>query len=564
LAKDFMLMPAHLEHLSKMCTNMRKETIYRLLPSVKGGETAEAYCMLLFGSVGEFLQMHKTVKVFIDFNIENPTGHYKLHLESPTDHAIAVKLLLLDRWEVVLDRRQGRADASQRGNKSHFRNEEHADRPLHLDVDSISDWNLPECDMLEFDYVSSKRTPIHAGTLSCRAFSNLLVSLFDAQCAHESKVDVLHMLSHLIYLTSGQLREMMMAFKSETHRADVFVTFFLRVVDMWNSKKFRVRFSDEAEIRNLQSRLGHVIIFPFVQPENLCIKVDFAKFDERLCCNMLLCIGGKEGAGNIRDPVFYDGNGNLDPLALGIPRSWEIMSSMPQAGIFSCRYVCSPENRRFKDRTALAEKSSYFSMDVAETEVDWWTGLEEVPPDVLDLLEFLIGNFDDVYQAFHKIDGEGGNGVITLKEFVEGLAEINCTKYKGKGEKERVDAVFRYLDPGGEGSVSEEEWGVLDQLWKEYQLCISEFVWFVQRTFGDDLMVSWEYLDEDGSGEVTLEEFTEAVEALGFYGPARCIFGLIDNSDDGSISMDEFEVLNAYKLQSTQAAAGRKRGTVWK
>merc|ERR1740130_2355735 len=57
LAKDFMLMPAHLEHLCKSCTSMRKETIYRLLPSVKGGETAEALCMLLFGSVGEFLQM---------------------------------------------------------------------------------------------------------------------------------------------------------------------------------------------------------------------------------------------------------------------------------------------------------------------------------------------------------------------------------------------------------------------------------------------------------------------------------------------------------------------------
>lgn len=40
-------------------------------------------------------------------------------------------------------------------------------------------------------------------------------------------------------------------------------------------------------------------------------------------------------------------------------------------------------------------------------------------------------------------------------------------RFKGPNEKERIGAVFRYLDPGGEGNVSIQEWQILDQLWKE-------------------------------------------------------------------------------------------------
>jgi len=191
-----------------------------------------------------------------------------------------------------------------------------------------------------------------------------------------------------------------------------------------------------------------------------------------------------------------------------------------------------------------------FNMNVPESEVMWWTGLMEVTEDVLDLLEFCIGNFKSMDQAFSAIDGEGGNGVISLREFEEGLQEMGCKKFKGKNEKERVSAVFRYLDPGGEGSVSRDEWGVLSQLWCEYQLCITEFVAFLTRTFGNDLADSWEYLDDDGSGELTCDEWVDSCLALDYFGPAKCVFALIDNSDDGAISLDEFMVLEKYKKKS--------------
>merc|ERR1719326_1054611 len=176
------------------------------------------------------------------------------------------------------------------------------------------------------------------------------------------------MVSHLVYFTSAQMREMLGAFQSESHRTEVFVLFFLRVVDIWNSKIFCVRFTEEAELVKLRQRLGYVLIFPFMQPENLKINVDLSHFDERLVLNILLKIAVKEGMGNIRDPVFIDGNGVEDPLPLGVPRSWESWASCPKAGTFSGWYACAPENRKFKDRVALAENYASFKMDVLEEE----------------------------------------------------------------------------------------------------------------------------------------------------------------------------------------------------
>lgn len=117
----------------------------------------------------------------------------------------------------------------------------------------------------------------------------------------------------------------------------------------------------------------------------------------------------------------------------------------------------------------------------------------------------------------------------------------------GKDEQKRTSALFRHLDPGGEGSVSREEWAILQQLYREFDLCITEFVSFLVRLFGNDLSCSWNFLDDDDSGELTFDEWMSAVEDIGYFGPAKCVFGLIDNSDDGAISLDEFMVLESYK-----------------
>jgi len=321
MSKDFCLTPSHLEHMATSCPSMRCEIIDRLLPCVTGGEASESLVMMLFQSLGEFARMHKRMRNFIDFNVENATRHYKLDLASCTDYCVAEKLLLLDRWEVVMGRSSGRRDTSQRGNYSHIRNEHHNHQPLHLSMSTIAEWTLPEADCFECDYVTGRRCPRDAVIMNEAHFNHILVCVYDAECTFTEKIEVLRLVSHHIYMTAKQMRELLGCFKLEEHRAEVFVSFFLRVKDMWNAKVFSVRFTDKKEIHRLMDRLGYATVFPFIQPENGQFELDHHFYDQKLCANILLQLAAKEGSHNIRDPSFVYPDGSREPFLAGVPRS---------------------------------------------------------------------------------------------------------------------------------------------------------------------------------------------------------------------------------------------------
>merc|ERR1712014_246009 len=100
--------------------------------------------------------------------------------------------------------------------------------------------------------------------------------------------------------------------------------------------------------------------------------------------------------------------------------------------------------------------------------------------------------------------------------------------------------VFRYLDPSGEGQVSESEWAVLTLLQNEIHLSVWEFVKFLQRSFGNDIREWWDQLDEDGGGEIDFDEWMHVCHSLGYFGATRPIFKFVDKDDEGTISLDEF------------------------
>eukprot|EP00434_Breviolum_minutum_P024656 symbB.v1.2.021775.t1/scaffold1901.1/size96594/2 len=218
------------------------------------------------------------------------------------------------------------------------------------------------------------------------------------------------------------------------------------------------------------------------------------------------------------------------------------LKGCPSDGIFSGRYSCAPENRDYEFRRRLAETYGYYDAKIMagtkEQDIMWWTGLTEPPEDVLDLLEFFISRFQNCDEAFRKIVSlsDTKSQLITLRVFQSALRAMECGKFKGEDETKRLQAIFRYLDPG-----------VLGQLWSEFDLTIREFVQFLQIAFGEDLSDAWNALDDDGSGSLSQQEWFEAVEKIGYFGPARVIFALLDNTDDGSIEKDEFEVLEKYK-----------------
>jgi len=193
----------------------------------------------------------------------------------------------------------------------------------------------------------------------------------------------------------------------------------------------------------------------------------------------------------------------------------------------------------------------------------WWAALNEAPPDVLEFLEFCVSRFTDIHEIFRLMDGPGGNGVLTVGEFEEGIKRLRCKKFKGPDQSQRLDAIFRYLDPSGEGTVSRSEWEVLNQLWREIRLSIAEFVRFLERSYGGSLADAWQALDDDGSGSISEDEWRAGCTRIGYFGPVLPIFRFLDKDDHGSVELEEFQALEAYRgvtpaeLVSGMACAGR-------
>eukprot|EP00931_Biecheleriopsis_adriatica_P114726 TRINITY_DN9063_c0_g1_i2.p1 TRINITY_DN9063_c0_g1~~TRINITY_DN9063_c0_g1_i2.p1 ORF type:complete len:1400 (+),score=271.00 TRINITY_DN9063_c0_g1_i2:368-4201(+) len=538
LAKDFSMTPSFLDFMCYASKPMVKTTLNHLLPTVPCYGNARYLAMINFPSLEAFSAAYATMQALLTFNVQNPTGQYKLDLSNSSDFSVAQRLILLDRWESVVASRHNRVDVSAKGNGSNFRNEVH--RGVTLEAYSVAEWNLPEDDIFTFDYSSSYRPPTDAQYLSDSLWEELMIELYDTPCRAHEKIRVLRSISHCFFIRGMHMRQML----------GYFIIFFLRIVDTYNAKIFMVRFMSQVEKARIRKRLGYMTIFPFLQPENASFDLNLTYNDQRLCARLLVEMAQKEKIGNIREPIYTRPDGSVDKLGMGVPRSWA--DAVPVGGRFQMTYVCSPEDRQFEFRKSAAEKWGYYECSrITSENVMWWTGLGEAPSDVLDFLEFLIGNFKSVEKAFAKIDGNGagnsGNGELTLREFEDGLKDIGCDKFKGADEKRRIANVFRYLDPGGEGTVSLAEFRILDQLWKEFDLSIREFVQFLIYAFGEDLEEAWLQLDDDGSGELTEEEFHAAVESIGYFGPAQVVFALLDSTDDGAISYEEFKVLEGYK-----------------
>mmetsp|Transcript_27065 Transcript_27065/g.62578 ORF Transcript_27065/g.62578 Transcript_27065/m.62578 type:complete len:1540 (+) Transcript_27065:138-4757(+) len=564
LAKDFIISYPQMEQLCQT-RFIKADAIYQLLHCVDGGVIGRYLTLLLTPSLREYLSNRTRMKSFLLLSIENPSGHYRLDLENCSDHAVAERLFLLDRWECGQSEKKGRVNVSQTRFRSQVRNGLWQDIPL---PSNIADFHLPESGTLEFDYSSCKRPPEDAKPLDGETFAFFMTILQDASTnvlPPQDVIDVLRTLSENFYLNSRQQREILGLFKQPQDRAELFVVFFLRVTDIVNEKIFRVRFEDAQELWELRQRLGHVMCFPFIQPEGQQYYFELKQYDSRLCLNLLININAKEKISNISKFEFVDENGVVDPLPLGIPNSWKFFDRMPKRGTFKCTYVCAPEDRNFKFRAELLQTYGYWTLkNVTADDVMWWSGLKEAPMDVIDYLEFLVSRYSNIYKPFYIIDGEDGNGEITLREFEDGIKAMDCRKFDGPDKQKRLESVFRYLDPGNEGTVSLDEWGLLENLWKEMRLSISEFVHFLQRRFGNPeedrglefLDRAWDFLDEDGSGEITEDEWNEALEQeLKYFGNARTIFAFLDKDEEGDVSPDEFVALKVFlHYEDTESA----------
>jgi hypothetical protein len=288
----------------------------------------------------------------------------------------------------------------------------------------------------------------------------------------------------------------------------------------------------------------------------------------------LLSLASKENSGNVREARLMFPDGTEDTFPYGVPRGWLQYESIPSFGKFSCRYLCAPENRRYETRRQNAEKFGNYKVDAKESEVMWWTGLMEVPVEVISAMAIIMAKYGSPEQAFSDIDGLKGNGLISMGELTKWLAkddfvsrrlarssfvsqEKSDMTNRISDDREPGVVLFRYLDRSGEGTISKQEWSLLNQVWREFDCCARELVAFLVLAFGSNFNDYWQILDTSGDNQVDMQEWLNAVEDIGYFGPAHVVFDMLDHSGDGIISNEEFESLRKYLPQ--KRSVGRAR-----
>ena len=105
---------------------------------------------------------------------------------------------------------------------------------------------------------------------------------------------------------------------------------------------YKAQLEDFSDVLTLRRRLGFARTFPYIQPEFEQFQLNLERHDERICMTALLALSTRENAGNIRHPMhlgqthsilvlagsrrfgrYILPDGTVDPLKMGIPRSWE-------------------------------------------------------------------------------------------------------------------------------------------------------------------------------------------------------------------------------------------------
>lgn len=563
-----------------------KETLIRMLPSLMSPQPL-MHAARNTDSLKELLDFEQAADGHMSLNLENPSGHYALRMESLPARVVAQHLLLLNRWQLHLWRKAGLVDVSMDGKGKCLRN-------TLLDGRLVSwaenDWRLPASGQLSFDFVALYRPPADCSTVSFDAWGQVLAALADLVAPKIREGDkedplvrkqvakvqwALRAISSRVWLLTRQLRNLLCIFLNRQDRGETLTTFFLRCVD-WpiNGKCCQPKFSRH-HWKLLSQRLGYLNLFPYGQPEMSFHVIDLEQCDQRRCFHTLVRLASAEDSVNIKNPMIdKDANPNVpafQPFVAGIPKSWDELENIPAQGLVQCTYNCAVDRQNLKVRRRLASLVGGWT-HLPDTAFDFWSCLDDVPQEVLKVVMFMIRQWGSTDAAFAALNTQPDN-MLNLKEFVDGLTKAGCCKARrpkkigvpglqsaiakpmmrsdvpddetDAPQVEVISSVFRYLDTSHDGDISAREFETLERVWRELQQSMFELKRDLEVYYGS-LQNAFEAIDLDESGAISFEEFKKCVEATHFDGPVQEIFMFIDLNGDAEIDGPEFFELENY------------------
>ncbi|CAD7935375.1 unnamed protein product [Amoebophrya sp. A25] len=468
--------------------HMRHQILYQLFGSLKGGKAAQRLLFLFEAPKdSDLAKIYVYAMKLMNFVPENCSGRYHLKLDSLCDWSVADSVMKIDQWEWNLIYSNARDCKfgppkyviSQHGNKSNFRNEQL--NGTYFEMHPSFQLPLSSCSMV-FDYFSPRRPPVNAQPLDDTKVELILRALTVSNCSLRDCRDTLLQLSPQIYLTCRQLRRALNLFQtgSQGVMLDVIVMFINRTVDWYvNEKIVRSAVSAKVWKEELNKRVGSYALMPWVQPENWTFDMDFRYHEDRLVLFALLSFEDNEEGQNILDVTWdKDHDGQPDLLVSGIPRLW--LDETPKAGHLQLTYSCAPEYVQLPFRLKHVAREGLWNINEDDVEKDkeqleWWMSIEETPDCMLDFAIMAMHKFSNLKMAFKFCD-RYKRGRINLQDM---KAQFTKSGANTRALNALTDC-FRFLDRGGEGTVSWDEFRVVQYLWSEMFLGLEEFIYHLR------------------------------------------------------------------------------------
>ncbi|CAE7433994.1 ddaF [Symbiodinium natans] len=494
------------------------DAMVSLLPGVHRSQLRLFLALTHLPRLREYIKVYKRCERLLVFNADCPTGRYALNLTQPSDFAVAEMLKMLDAWESAVARAKGLEDRSKYSNWSSVRNCMHQSAVIR----SLSEWILPCTELLSLDFVTWRRPAKDTIAFPADRWDEMMVQLSQAPLQQEAKVHVLRGIADRVFLSAAQCRQLVAVFGDRAFRLEVLTFLILRLSDPQNMKMVASRVAPE-EWDELRLRLGTLTLFPFIQPEQHRFAFDTNIPEDRVAACLTVRMNMKESPGrlgNLRQPRLVLADKTEFAFDRGVPATWKDLPTIP-SGLLSWQYMAAPEDRSLDMRVENMLKYGGWNVEINNSKVIWWADVQAVPEAVSTFLVHVMRHFKhNLRAAFQMIDGPDGNGKLSLKEFKAAFDRLGWREFK---DSEKAVELFRYLDPDRGGSISWEEWQVMEYLLKELQLAILELLQYVDRTFGS-VEVAYDFLDKDGSDTVDFDEWCQALKSMGYHGPSDVIY----------------------------------------
>ncbi|KAF1324008.1 hypothetical protein FI667_g10044, partial [Globisporangium splendens] len=210
--------------------------------------------------------VEQKVGKWISFNVNNPTGKYRLNMTSSIDRRILMRILEVNKYEKKLRQQWKLMDVSQRGEKAqplagNFRNVKLNRLPVLMDAT----WQFPRLGILEFDFVMTRRPYSICTALNDAAFEKFLKEF--------KQLDAQRVMEHFgTFERDPQTGSLF--------RAEVFIILFSRIVDEWNFGE-SLALLDLITKTQVLDRIGYLNCFHPMQSDETYEHLLLDVFDQR-------------------------------------------------------------------------------------------------------------------------------------------------------------------------------------------------------------------------------------------------------------------------------------------